>query len=150
MRPLRSCLLSVVLALACCTAPPVSPEDAPRFGEVKARFVTGRDVDVIEVRALESQPLRRVVLVMPDGTRVPSDSIDADASPRLPGAVTSGIGLTQTTTTLVGQIASVALVHLPDPTAYRLGWNKAAIEVVLGDGADRIQQRLAAPAPPPP
>jgi hypothetical protein len=149
-RTIGAAVLAAVLGLAGCTAPPVSPDAAPRFGEVKARFVTGRDVDVIEVRALETVALRHVTLVMADGTRVPSDDIEAETSPSLPGPVLTGTGMPETTTTLVGQIASVALLRLPDPPAYRLGWKTASIEVVLGDGSDRIQERLAAPAPPPP
>lgn len=142
--------LALLLGLSGCTAPPVSPNTAPRFGEVKARFVTGRDVDVIEVRALETVALRHVTLVMADGTRVPTDDIEAESSPDLPGPILTGIGMPQSTTTLVGQIASVALLRLPDPPAYRLGWKSASIEVVLGDGPGRIEERLAAPAPPPP
>jgi hypothetical protein len=39
-------------------------------------------------------------------------------------------------------------VRLPDPPAYRQAWKSAVIDVVLGDGSDRIAQRLAAPPPP--
>jgi hypothetical protein len=145
---IRSLALAALMGLAGCTAPPVSPDTAPRFGEVKVRFVTGRDIDVIEVRALETSAIRSATLVMADGSRVPAEQVDAEDSPSLPGSVTSGVGLTTTTTTLVGQIVSVALVRLPDPPAYRLAWKSAVIEVVLGDGPDRIQQRLAAPPPP--
>ena len=113
-----------------------------------ARFVTGRDVDVIEVRALESRAIRSAVLAMPDGTRVPAEQIDAEASPSLPASLPPTVGYASSSTTLVGQIASVALVRLTDAQAYRVGWKGASVEVVLGDGADRIEQRL--PAPPPP
>ncbi|MDB5361549.1 MAG: hypothetical protein JWO51_2846 [Rhodospirillales bacterium] len=144
----RPIILAALLALAGCAAPPVSSDTAPRFGEVKARFVTGRDIDVIEVRALETSAIRSAVLVLPDGTRVPAEQIDADASPNLPDQFAPAVGRASSSTTLVGQIASVALVRLPDPPAYRLGWKSAVIEVVLGDGPGRIRQSL--PAPPPP
>jgi hypothetical protein len=147
MTRIRSIVLAMLLGLAACAAPPVSSSTAPRFGEVKARFVTGQDVDVIEVRALGTSAIRSATLVMPDGTRVPAEQIDAEASPRLPGPVGLDTGLASSSVTLVGQIASVALVRLPDPPAYRATWKDAAIEVVLGDGADRTQQRLAAPPP---
>ncbi len=147
MTGVRSVILAALLGLAGCAAPPVSSETAPRFGEVRARFVTVRDVDVIEVRALDTQAIRAVTLALRDGTRVPAEQIDADPSPTLPGPLMTGVGLASSSTTLVGQIASVALVRLPDPPAYRLGWKNAVIEVVLGDGSGRIDQRLAAPPP---
>lgn len=141
-------VLTGLLGLAGCTAPPVSPDTAPRFGEVKARFVTGRDVDVIEVRALEASAIRSATLVMADGTRVPAEQIDAQDSPDLPPGIINSVGLATSTTTLVGQIASVALIRLPDPPAYRQAWKSAAIEVTLGDGPGRITERLVAPPPP--
>jgi hypothetical protein len=144
MRPI---LLAALLGLAACAAPPVSSSTAPRFGEVKARFVTGQDVDVIEVRALGTSAIRSATLVMPDGTRVPAEQIDSEASPSLPERAGLVTGMPSSNVTLVGQIASVALVRLPDPPAYRATWKAAAIEVVLGDGADRTQQRLEAPPP---
>jgi len=144
----RPIVLAAVLGLAACTAPPVSSSTAPLFGEVKARFVTGRDIDVIEVRALDAQPIRSVTLVMADGTRVPAEQIDADASPSLPDPFAPAVGRPSSSVTLVGQIASAATVRLPDPPAYRRAWKSAVIDVVLGDGSDRIAQRLAAPPPP--
>jgi len=148
MTGIRPIVLAALLGLAACTAPPVSSSTAPRFGEVKARFVTGRDVNVIEVRALEAQAIRSVTLVMADGTRVPAEQIDADASPSLPDTFAPAVGRASSSVTLIGQIASAATLRLPDPQAYRLAWKSAVIDVVLGDGADRIEQRLAAPPPP--
>ena len=147
MPRIRPIVLAALLGLAACAAPPVSSSTAPRFGEVKARFVTGQDIDVIEVRALETSAIRSATLVMPDGTRVPAEQIDAETSPNLPDSFAPAVGRLSSSTTLVGQIASAATVRLPDPPAYRLSWKDAVIEVVLGDGADRIEQRLAAPPP---
>jgi hypothetical protein len=147
---LRSAVLVGLLGLAGCAAPPVDPDAAPRFGEVKARFVTGRDVDVIEVRSLEVSAMRSATLVMADGTRVPSEQIDTDNAPELtPPPALPVVGLTSTTTTLVGQIASVTLIRLPDPPAYRQAWKTAKIEVTLGDDAGQIKETVAAPVPPP-
>ncbi|GGF39852.1 hypothetical protein GCM10011611_52810 [Aliidongia dinghuensis] len=140
--------LMSLTVLAACTAPAVPSGLAPRFGEVKARFVTGRDVDVIEVRALESSAIRTATLVMPDGTRVEAEQIDGTPSPSLPTAPTAGIGLGAESTTLVGQVASAALIRLPDPPAYRQAWKAAVIDVTIGDGAGRRAERLAAPPPP--
>jgi len=145
---IRPIILAGLLGLTGCTAPPVSPDAAPRFGEVKARFITGRDVDVIEVRALETGAIRAATLVMPDGTRIPAEQVDAEGSPSLPPPIVTGIGLGGTSTTLVGQIASVALVRLTDSAAYRQAWKGAVIEVTLGDGPGRFDQKLAAPPPP--
>lgn len=144
----RRIVLAVLLGLAACAAPPVSSGTAPRFGEVKARFLTGEDIDVIEVRALDTGAIRQAVLVMADGSRVPAEQIDAEASPTLPDPFSPAVGRPSSSTTLVGQIASAALLRLPDPTLYRLGWKGAMIEVILGDGAGRITERLAAPPPP--
>lgn len=145
---LRSIALTALLGLAACAAPAVPGDLAPRFGEVKARFVTGRDVDVIEVRALETVAIRAAVLVMPDGSRVAAEQIDAEGSPSLASGPTTGIGLGSASTTLVGQVASAALIRLPDPPAYRQAWKNALIEVTLGDGAGRVIERVAAPSPP--
>jgi hypothetical protein len=146
----RSFILAGFLSLAGCAAPPVSPDTAPHFGEVKARFVTGQDVDVIEVRSLEVSAMRSATLVMADGTRVPSEQIDTDNAPQFAAPpILPIVGVTSSTTTLVGQIASVTLIRLPDPPAYRKAWQTAKIEVVLGDGAEQIRETEAAPAPPP-
>lgn len=145
---LRRIVLAALLGLAACASPAVPSDLAPRFGEVKARFVTGRDVDVIEVRALDTMAIRAATLVMPDGSRVPSEQIDAEGSPSLPGGPINGIGLGSSSTTLVGQVASAALIRLPDPPAYRQAWKSALIEVTLGDGAGRVAERVAAPPPP--
>jgi hypothetical protein len=152
----RSIVLVGALVLAGCTAPPVSSDTAPRFGEVKARFVKGRDVDVIEVRALETIAIRSAVLNLPGGVRVPAEQIDANASPEVPNRLATATGQYQAppvgqsapTITLVGQIASVALIRIPDPQAYRDGWKNATIDVQLGSPGDQRNDRL--PAPPPP
>lgn len=149
LRPdFRRIALAALLGLAACTAPPVPADLAPRFGEVKARFVTGQDINVIEVRALETSAIRAATLIMPDGTKVPAEQIDAEGSPNLPTGPTTGIGLGSTSATLVGQVASAALIRLPDPPAYRQAWKSAHIEVTLGDDAGRYTERLAAPPPP--
>jgi hypothetical protein len=142
----RSIALAALLALSACAAPPVPGDLAPRFGEVKVRFQTAQDYDVIEVRALDSVPIRAAALLMPDGTRIPAEQVDADASPSRAPLPT--VGLANSSTTLVGQVASAALIRLPDPPTYRQGWKTAVIEVALGDGAGRRTERLAAPPPP--
>jgi hypothetical protein len=156
----------LLLGLAGCSAPPVPADLAPEFGEVKARFVTGRDVDVIEIRALDAQPIRMATLVMPDGSQVPAEEIQTTTNPsqtnlatRDPAISTGagfaaptgpffGPGVERSTTTLVGQIASVALIRLPEASAYRKAWQAASIEVAMGDGAARRTERLTAPPPP--
>jgi hypothetical protein len=142
----RRLALAALLALGACAAPAVPGDLAPRFGEVKARFLTGQDVDVIEVRALDAVPIRAAALILPDGTRVPAEQVDADASPTRPQA--PAIGLGNASTTFVGQIASAALIRVPDPPAYRQGWKAAVVEVTMGDDAGRRTERLAAPPPP--
>jgi len=140
--------LALLLLMAACAAPPVPADLAPRFGEVKAHFIKGQDVNVIEVRALDAVAIRGAVLIMPGGARVPAEQINADRSPSLPQGPINGIGLNTTDTTLVGQVASAALIRLPDPPAYREQWKQAVIDVTLGDGPSRRTERLAAPPAP--
>ncbi|HWK45573.1 MAG TPA: hypothetical protein VNT30_12690 [Stellaceae bacterium] len=144
---------------------PVDPNAAPGFNQVVARFVSGQDVDVIEVRSLDPAPMRAADLVAADGTRMPAESIDVEASPTrttpfdptgIGGIPTfnSAIGMQpiapgqpQRVTTLVGQNASAALIRPDDPASYRRSWRTAHLEIRLGDGASARIVTLPAPAP---
>jgi hypothetical protein len=155
----------IAAGLAGCNARPVSVQDSPAFGEVKAVFVKGRDVQVIEVRALDRMAIQTAALVTADGARVEAESIDTLADPSLlsgaraaqsaPGFVAGSagagvaFGAASTTTTLVGQVASVALIRLPELAAYRANWQGARIDVTLGNGPAARSLKLAAPEPAP-
>jgi hypothetical protein len=164
--------LSLGLILAGCSAPPVSTADYPNFGEVKVLFVNGRDNHVITVRALDRLAITEAVLIWPDGTSEPAESIDTQQNPTVAGygqgdrafdtvqgqsaeiggsilMPPSSAGL-HSTTTLLGQVASVAMIRLPELAVYRQFWQGAKIVVRLGFDNDTRTETLAAPPPPPP
>ena len=159
-------LVLLALALAACGAPPVLRTDVPDYGEVKALFVLGEDIQVINIRALDRVAISAAVLVLPDGERVPAYSIDQQRNPtysnRTPiGALSTdsvigigggvqllnGPGMNPQTTVLIGQIASTALIRVPDLQGYREVWPKAKLEIHMGFAPDEQVETLAAPQP---
>ncbi len=157
----------LALALAGCSAisAPItaaSPDRAPEFGQVVARFVSGQDIEVIEVRSLDNVAVRSAELVLPEGKPLPAYSIDTVPNPTVQGmagmpnldiagyagrANSSLPGTPQSSTTFVGQIASVALIRLDEPRAYRQVWQNSTIQVGLGDGPGARMVTLPAPKP---
>jgi hypothetical protein len=167
----RSAALLVLLGVLLdgCNAPPVSLADVPQFGEVKTLFLVGQDVQVINVRALDRLAITAADLVLPDGTRVPAYSIDSRRNPTISrwaqgdrafagssdvigvGGISlpPNAGAPEESTVFLGQIASAALIRVPELAAYRLVWQQAKVEVRLGLGEDRRVEKLSAPPPPP-
>jgi len=162
----RSALLLILgLSLAACGAPPVRSADVPSFGEVKAVFALGQDIQVINIRALDRLPITGAVLVLPTGERIPACSVDQVNNPTLvnglslggeTGSVTgiganvpflAGPGMSPGKTVLIGQIASVALIRVPELDVYREVWPQAKIEVHMGFAPDDRVETLAAPKP---
>jgi hypothetical protein len=154
------------LALAGCGAPPVLRTDVPDYGEVKALFVAGEDIQVITIRALDRVAITAVALVLPDGERVPAYSIDQQRNPTysnrtsigtmgtdsvigIGGGVPllNGPGMDRKTTVLIGQIASTALIRVPDLEAYREVWPQSKLEIHMGFAPDDQVETLAAPQP---
>jgi hypothetical protein len=146
---LRWLVLALLVVVTGCAAPPVDPAATPRFGQILARFVAGHDDQVIEISTLDRVAIRRAVLVMPGGARVPAYSIDAGvpADTPTPGGLVPGSPIDDARTATVGQTLSVALIRVPDPDDYAHGWQAARIAVDLGEGADARRLVLAAPAP---
>jgi hypothetical protein len=138
-----------MLALAGCAAPP-PPPPGPAYGEVTARFVPRRDDQVIEIRALGPRAIMSAELVLPDGAREPAFAIDKERDPTWAGGpshdrtdpVDTG------TVTLIGQIASVALIRVRQPADYAQAWRQCRIALRLGLGDNAVSQILAAPPPP--
>jgi hypothetical protein len=161
----RRLVLLLGLALAACSAPPVTPSDYPSFGEVKAGFAAGQDIQAITIRSLDRLPLTSAVLVLPTGERVPADSLDQLRDPKVSnqmglGAISgdvavvggfmprlTGPGQPQGTTQFIGQIASVALIHIPNLATYKEQYPAARIEVHLGFAPDDRVETLPAPQP---
>ncbi|MEI9982270.1 MAG: hypothetical protein WDN69_03060 [Aliidongia sp.] len=160
-----SILLALGLALAACSAPPVRQADVPNYGEIKVLFDLGQDVQVINVRALDRLPITAATLVLATGERVPAYSIDQIANPTFTNTITlgapqsdiasigggppalAGSGRPENKTTLIGQIASVGLIRVPDLPSYRQDWQSAKIEVHMGLAPDDRVEILAAPQP---
>lgn len=158
-------ILLLGLVLAGCSAPPVTPADYPNFGEVKASFAAGQDIQAITIRSLDRLPLTSAVLVLPTGDRVPADSLDQLRDPKLSNQMglgapsgdvaaiggfmprLTGPGQPQATTQFIGQIASVALIHLPDLAVYKEQYPAAKIEIRLGFAPDERVETLPAPQP---
>jgi hypothetical protein len=143
---LKLAAVALALGLAACSAPPVLPSDTPSYGEIVARFDVARDDQVITIRALDRRAVTAAALVMPDGRRIAAYSIDTQANPTSqPFTAMPG----NTTDTLIGQIASAALIRVEFPSDYAVDWQKARLEVTLGQGADTETRSIPAPAPPP-
>jgi hypothetical protein len=158
-------MVGLGLALAACAAPPVRRADLPDFGEVKASFALGQDIQVINVRALDRLPITSAVLVLPDGDRVTAYSIDEQKDPSYsnqislgtpmsdvtavggPVPMLAGPGMPAITTKLIGQIASVGLIRVPDLGAYKELWPQSKILVHMGFAPDDRVETLAAPQP---
>jgi hypothetical protein len=158
-------LAALGFILAACSAPPERRADVPDYGEVKVLFALGQDVQVINIRALDRLPITAAVLVLPDGERVAAYSIDHVANPSVTNRLTlggpsnnvatlgsgpptlAGPGLPAPTTTLIGQIASVGLIRVPDMETYRADWKTAKVEVHLGLAPDERVEVLPAPQP---
>ena len=87
-------MVGLGLALAACAAPPVRRADLPDFGEVKASFALGQDIQVINVRALDRLPITSAVLVLPDGDRVTAYSIDEQKDPSYSNQISLGTPIT--------------------------------------------------------
>jgi hypothetical protein len=161
----RALLLALGLGLAACSAPPERRSDVPDYGEVKVLFALGQDVQVINIRALDRLPLTAAVLVLPSGERVPAYSIEQVNNPSFTNNVTlggqsndiaaigagapmlAGPGMPEHTTKLIGQIASVGLIRVPDLASYRQEWQAAKIEIHLGLTPDARVEVLPAPQP---
>lgn len=164
-RPAAAALLALGFCLAACGAPPERRADVPDYGEVKVLFALGQDVQVINVRSLDRLPITAAVLVLPDGERVPAYSIDQVANPSFTNRLTlggqssdvaaigagapmlAGPGAPEHTTKLIGQIASVGLIRVPDLEAYRQDWKASKVEVHLGLAPDQRVEVLPAPQP---
>ena len=164
-RSAAALLLAVGFGLAACGAPPERRSDVPDYGEVKVLFALGQDVQVINVRSLDRLPITAAVLVLPDGERVPAYSIDQVSNPSFTNRLTlggtpndvaaigggapmlAGPGAPERKTTLIGQIASVGLIRVPDMAVYRQDWKAAKVEVHLGLAPDDRVETLPAPQP---
>ena len=171
---MRRTLWTILLLLAACTGSGGETSDGGLPpGTIVARFAPGGDVSVIEIVANETSALRQAELVAPTGQVIPAYSIDTVRSPQREtfqpspsmgvgvgigssGRVGTGVGLSfpigglgTQTTTAVGQIASTALLRIPDPVFYRQTWRDWKLRLRFGDPPSDVRfVNLDAPAPP--
>jgi len=114
------------------------------FGDLDVRFQIAHDDQVIEIHALDSMAISGAALVLKNGTRVPAYSVIADADPsnraRQEGVLASSV-------TLIGQVASTALIRVADPADYAADWRQAHVEIVFGFGSDTTTRIVTAPPP---
>ncbi len=173
MRRGRPAVLALALMLlAGCSigaGVPLSADDVAEYGEIKVRFIKGRDEQVLVVRALDRLSIRQASLVAANGTRTLAYSIETEANPRrgnyanfnaaqgdnagapgiAPGQGAAFLpgGYGRVTESFIGQTASVALIRIEDQDQYRRDYDKVRIEVELGGKDDRRVEILKAPAP---
>jgi hypothetical protein len=149
---LRALAIAALLLPGACAG--AADENALAPGTITARFVAGGLANVIVVNTVDRLPLRRAVLISPDGERVPAYSIDVDPHPavaQIPGEATllAAPGAPRQSA-WINTMASTALIRLPDPVLYAKNWRSSRIELKLGDpGGDESEVTLAAPAAPP-
>ena len=161
-------LLPLVLVLAACGSGPAPlPTD-----QVRAAFTPGGIADQITVDAVDRLPLRGADLIAPDGRATPALSVSAKPAPTqtysqaLPAGPETGphfgvssigsnafapgvVGAAPLTQTRLLAVVSTAAIQLPDPVAYRRGWQKYRIRLTFGDPPQTETREIAAPEPPP-
>jgi len=162
-------ILTIVLLTACADEG-LSPLPSD---QVRARFVPGGVVDVIEVDAVNRLPLRKAELVSPDGQATPASYLNVNPSPSITSYGELPNGPYPDTPSGVGNLAggvpapaltggapqqrvaflvmvSTASIPLPDPVEYRRDWRNYRIRLSFGDAPDQVETReVNAPEPPP-
>jgi hypothetical protein len=160
-------LLTCVPVAACAGVGAPPPVDQPR-----AYFPVGGIVDVIDIDAVDRLPLRSAELIAPDGKSTPAGSINAYPSPSetiyrpsiagpnagaafgppdpaIAGQASAAVGAAVQTRSRLLATVSTASIALPDPAAYRRGWQKYRIRLHFGEpSAGGEIQEIAAPPPP--
>ena len=165
---LALCLAIIPLLAACGGEGPASPPGE----QISASFPAGGIADVIAIDATDRLPLRQAELIAPDGRATLAASVTANPSPtenfsqQSPTGAYSGsqfgvssigsnalspgvVGAAPQTQTQLLAVASTASIPLPDPVAYRRGWQKYRIRLRFGDPPQVETREIAAPAPPP-
>jgi hypothetical protein len=135
----------------------------------------GSEQDTVKVQVTDPQPVTRVELVAPDGRVFLAHQIDRETLTRQGGGYygqpTVGVGVGGGSGGWSGGgvgvglgfgfplgdarepdygpagVASTALVHVPDMTAYRAQWQQWKVRIYLGEGAGERMVEVAAPQP---
>lgn len=168
---MRRCLmiLPCLLALSGCSGGP--PPAGPPVPGIRASFPAGGVTGVIEVDALDPQPVRAVDLIAPDGTATPASSLDVQANPVTIGGQrsiadpwrASMLGSNGVNPLPVGSLdpavesrdqllltRSIADITLPDQVAYRHDWANYKLRLSFAGAGNQLDVRdIPAPAPPP-
>jgi len=161
-------LPSLMMLAACTDAPP--PALGPQQG-VRASFPPGGVTGIIQIDALDAQPLHAAELIAPDGAATPASYLDVAANTRTLGGTASitdpwrtsmlgSNGLDPALGTPPSPVAraqeqllltsSTADITLPDPVAYRRDWTNYKIRLgFAGSGHALDLREIPAPQPPP-
>jgi hypothetical protein len=147
----RVLTLCLVLATLCVVGCADEPWRGAPAESVSARFEGLSDVVVVNV--VDRLPLRSAALVAPDGERVPAYSLDVSSSPVVAPSQENIIFMASPgvprQVTRNNVMSSTALIQLPDPTRYAIGWHDWHVELRIGDAGDAGRDVvLDAPKPP--
>ena len=166
IRLLLAATLAIGLAACVDESPPPSPPARPTF---TVGFLGG-SADTVEVTLDDRQPIEKAELLAPDGTSLAADRVSADRTVTSQDQDGLGIGIaaeggsSDPLQTDVGvslplfgtkqpspaeSYASRALIKVPDMAAYRAGWQRWTLRLLLGSptGTERTVE-LPAPRPP--
>lgn len=138
MRIKKWVMMAAVASVAGCTGYS-SYSDTLQANTLTASFQPGGVANVIVVTAIDTQPLRGVVLVDPQGERTTAYSIDVNPSPIQP--VTPGEALLLNTpgaprrVVRINSMVSTASIRVSDLSRYATSWENWRIMVRLGDPA---------------
>ncbi len=145
MRRSRAASIVLLALLAGCTvASGPASTDALRFGDLDVRFQPAHDDQVIEIHALDGTAISAASLILKNGTSVPAYSVVAESDPtdrsRQEGGMAASV-------TLIGQVASTALIRVPNPADYAADWRQAHVEIIFGFGKEMTTRTVQAPPP---
>jgi hypothetical protein len=163
-------LLAATLAIAPAACADESQAPAPPS---RPTFTTGflaGSPDTVEVTLEDRQPIERAELLAPDGTTLAADRVSTDRTITRQDQDGLGIGIaaeggsSDPVHTDVGvslplfgteqpspaeSYASRALIRIPDMSAYRAGWERWTLRLLLGSPTG-TERKVELPAPRPP
>ena len=160
--------IAVAIGLGACAgeSPPPAPASRPSF---TAGFLAGSP-DTVEVTLEDRQPIEKAELLAPDGTALAADKISSDRTITRQDQDGLGIGIAAeggssdplhtdigVSLPLFGTAepspaeayASRALIRVPDMAAYRAGWQRWTLRLLLGSPTG-TERKVELPAPRPP
>ncbi len=167
-------MISAFLMAACANNQGTASQKGAAANPVVTSF-SGSEQDTLQVQVTDREPVTKVELAAPDGRIFLAHQIDRErltrqngyAQPSMGvgvgvaggsgGHVGTGVGVGFGFPFIIGgsddngyrepRVASTALIHVPDMTAYRAQWQQWKVRVYLGEGASQRMIEVAAPQP---